>query len=103
MKLWIVTAAAVLAVSLNAAPENEQLKARQSQMLNRIQTELGLSDQQTKKWGEIQARYMQEHMKLRQAQNEEINVILSEAQQKKFEQMQQRFRQRLNQRMGEGQ
>lgn len=78
------------------------MKARQEQMLNRIQTELDLSDQQAKKWGEIQDHYMKEHMKLRQAQNDEINAILNEAQQKKFEQMQQRFRARLNKRMGGG-
>lgn len=107
MKIWITTAvAAALAATLNAAPaagpDAEQMKARQAQMLKRIQAELGLSDQQTKQWGEIQDRYMKEHMKLRAQQNKEINAMLTEEQQKKFELMQQRFRERLNTRMGGG-
>lgn len=102
MKKWIALAAAVMTASaLNAAqgPSEDMMKARQAQMLQRIQSELGLSDAQTKQWGEIQERYMQEHLKLRAEQNDEINKLLSKEQQEKFEQMQQRFRERLNQRM----
>ena len=105
MKKWMaLAAAAAMATVLNAAPaagqDADEMRARQAQMLNRIQAELGLSDQQTKQWGEIQDRYMKEHMKLRTEQNNEINAMLTEAQRKKFELMQQRFRERLNQRMG---
>ena len=105
MKKWIAAAAvaALTSTLLSAAPagpNTDAMKARQEQMLKQIQAELGLSDQQTKKWGEIQERYLKEHMKLRAQQNEEINAMLSKEQQKKFELMQQRFRERLNQRMG---
>jgi len=107
MNKWI---AAVLAAALSAtlyaapaAPDAEQAKAHQAQILKRIQSELGLSDQQTKQWGEIQDRFMKEHMKLRVQQNEELNAMLTKEQQQKFELMQQRFRERLNQRMGGGQ
>jgi len=105
MKKWMaLAAAAAMATVLNAAPaagqDADEMRARQAQMLSRIQAELGLSDQQTKQWGEIQDRYMKEHMKLRTEQNNEINAMLTEAQRKKFELMQQRFRERLNQRMG---
>ena len=105
MKKWIAAAAAAaLATTLFAAapagPDEAAMKARQEQMLKHIQAELGLSDQQTKKWGEIQEHYMQEHMKLRAQQNDEINAMLTKEQQKKFELMQQQFRERLNQRMG---
>lgn len=105
MNKWIAIAVAtVTASALYAAPaagqNAEQLKARQAHMLKRIQSELGLSDQQTKQWGEIQERYMKEHMKLRAQQNDEINAMLTKEQRKKFEQMQQRFRERLNRRMG---
>lgn len=105
MKKWVVTAAtAALATALYANPAAEQneaaMQAYKAQMLQRVQAELGLSDQQAKKWGEIQQHYMQEHMKLRVKQNEELNAMLTEEQQAKFEKMQQRFRQRLNQRMG---
>ena len=105
MKQWIAAAAAAVVTSslLAAAPAGPnagEMQARQDQMLTRIQAELGLSDQQTKQWGEIQDRYMKEHMKLRAQQNDEINAMLTKEQQEKFELMQQRFRERLNQRMG---
>jgi len=90
MKKWIGLAAVVAAVSTLAAaqgPNEEMMKAQQAQMLQRIQTELGLSDAQTKQWGEIQERYMKAHMKLRAEQNEEINKMLNKEQQQKFEQM----------------
>ncbi len=105
MKKWMTAAlAAAVTTTLYAAPamaQNEAaMKARQEQMLKRIQSELGLSDQQAKQWGDIQSRYMREHMKLRVQQNEEINALLTKEQRKKFELMQQRFRERLNSRMG---
>jgi len=105
MKKWIMAAAtAALTSTLFAAapagPDAETMKARQEQMLKHIQAELGLSDQQTKQWGEIQDKYMKAHMKLRDEQNAEINAMLTKEQQQKFEAMQQRFRERLNQRMG---
>jgi exonuclease VII large subunit len=107
MKKWIAAAAAAaLASSLYAAPtagpSEDAMKARQEMMLKRIQAQLGLSDQQTKQWGEIQERYMKAHLKLRAQQNDEINAMLTKEQQKKFELMQQRFRERLNQRMSGG-
>lgn len=103
MKKWMtaVLAAAVTTTLFAAPAQNEEaMKARQEQMLKRIQAELGLSDQQTKQWGEIQTRYMKEHMKLRAQQNEELNTMLTKEQRKKFEMMQKRFRERLNMRMG---
>lgn len=103
MKIWIGIAAAIAAAATLAAaqgPNEEMMKAQQAKMLERVQTELGLSDAQTKQWGEIQERYMKAHMKLRAEQNEEINKMLTKEQQQKFEEMQQRFRERLNQRMG---
>lgn len=102
MKRMAVTAL-MLATVLFAemTPEQEAImKARQAQMLKNIQAELGLSDAQTAKWAEIQERYMKQHQELRIKQNTEINAILNEAQQKKFEIMQQNFRKRLNQRIG---
>ncbi|MEJ2467568.1 MAG: hypothetical protein P8Y51_00590 [Campylobacterales bacterium] len=108
MKKWIAFAVtAAVASTLYAAPaagQNEAaMKARQEQMLKALQTQLGLSDQQTQKWGEIQERYMKAHMKLRVDQNNEINALLTEEQRKKFEQMQQAFRERLQKRMGAAQ
>ena len=102
-RIMAIAAAALASSLLSAAPAGanaDEMQARQEQMLKRIQSELGLSDQQTKQWGEIQDRYMKEHMKLRAQQNDEINAMLTKEQQKKFEIMQQRFRERLNQRMG---
>lgn len=105
MKKWIAIAVAAATTSaLYAAPaageKANHMKARQAHMLKRIQSELGLSDQQTKQWGGIQERYMKEHMKLRAKQNEELNAMLTKEQRQKFEMMQQRFRERLNHRMG---
>ena len=104
MKKVMTIAAVLLASALYAAPaagpNEDMMKARQEQMLKQIQTELGLSDQQTKQWGEIQERYMKEHLKLRAEQNAEINAMLTPEQQQKFEDMQQRFRERLNRQMG---
>ncbi|MHC3994027.1 hypothetical protein ACXWTF_04315 [Thiomicrolovo sp. ZZH C-3] len=104
MKKVTILAAALLASALYAAPaadqEAEAAKARQAAMLKQIQTELGLSDKQTKEWGEIHERYLEAHMKLRVDQNNEIQALLNDEQRKKFEEMQQRFRERLNQRMG---
>ena len=102
-RIMAIAAAALASSLLSAAPAGanaDEMQARQEQMLKRIQSELGLSDQQTKQWGEIQDRYMKEHMKLRAQQNDEINAMLTKEQQEKFELMQQRFRERLNQRMG---
>lgn len=105
MKKWVVTAvitATVTVLYANPAAERseESMQAYKAKMLQRVQAELGLNDQQAKQWGEIQQHYMQEHMKLRTKQNEEINALLTKEQQVKFEKMQQRFRQRLNHRMG---
>ena len=105
MKKVVTLAAALLTATLYAAPADNKdmqaaLKARQEQMLQAIQKELGLSDAQTKKWAEIQDRYIQAHLKLQTEQNGEINALLTDEQRKKFEEMQQRFRERLNQRMG---
>jgi len=102
-RIMAVAAAALASTLLTAAPAEpnaDEMKARQAQMLQRIQQDLGLSDQQTKQWGEIQERYMKEHMKLRAQQNDEINAMLTKEQQEKFELLQQHFRERLNQRMG---
>ena len=103
MKKVMTIAALSLVSALYAAQpagtNEDAMKARQEQMLKYIQAELGLTDKQTKKWGEIQEHYMKEHMKLRSEQNAEINAMLTKEQQKKFEQMQQRFRERLNARM----
>jgi hypothetical protein len=108
MKKWIAFAVtAAVASTLYAAPaagQNEEaMKARQEMMLKALQTQLGLSDRQTQQWGEIQERYMKAHMKLRVDQNNELNAMLSEEQRKKFEQMQQAFRERLQKRMGTAQ
>jgi Zn-dependent metalloprotease len=104
MKKFTILAAALLASALYAAPAADQqaeaAKARQAEMLKQIQAELGLSDKQTQQWGEIHERYLKAHMKLRVEQNNEIEALLNDEQQKKFEAMQQRFRERLNQRMG---
>jgi Spy/CpxP family protein refolding chaperone len=108
MKKWIAFAVtAAVASALYAAPAADQnaeaVKARQAQMLKGLQMQLGLSDQQTQQWGEIQERYMKAHMKLRVEQNNELNAMLTEEQRKKFEQMQQAFRERLQKRMGAAQ
>ncbi|MBD3801267.1 MAG: hypothetical protein IE886_07490 [Campylobacterales bacterium] len=104
MKKVTILAAAVLASALYAAPAADQqveaMQARQTEMLKQIQTELGLSDKQTQQWREIHERYLKAHMKLRVDQTHEIEALLNDEQQKKFEVMQQRFRERLNQRMG---
>ncbi len=102
MKKWIVTvaAAATVATGLFAADQDEAIKARQAQMLQAIQKELGLTDAQTKKWGDIQQSYLEKHMKLQEAQTKEINALLTDDQRKKFEEMQRRFREQLTQRMG---
>ncbi|UFS63344.1 hypothetical protein LOH54_04245 [Sulfurimonas sp. HSL-3221] len=105
MKKVTILAAALLASALYAAPSAEQqqaeaMKARQEAMLKQIQAELGLSDKQTKQWGDIHERYLKAHMKLRVDQNNEIQALLTDEQRKKFEAMQQRFREQLNKQMG---
>jgi len=107
MNKWIGTVlTAALSATLYAAPaagtNDDAIKARQAEMLKAIQKELGLSDQQTVKWGEIQDRYLKKHMQLQMDQTKEINDLLTDEQRKKFEEMQQRFRERLNQRMSGG-
>jgi len=102
-KVMIFVAAGVLASALYASPAEDQaaaLKAQQEQMLKKLQEQLGLSDAQTKKWGEIQSRYMEEHMKLQVEQTKEINALMNDDQRKKFEELQRQYRERLMERMG---
>jgi len=73
-----------------------EMEMRRNLMLERIQAELGLSDQQTLEWGRIQDKYMVEHQKLRNEQNDEIDAILTEEQKKRFEKMQENFRKGLS-------
>lgn len=102
MKKSIAVAMAAL-ITLSAWAEELQQPKQVNSMLQGIQKELGLSDKQTKQWGEIQQRYMAEHMKLREAQQKEIESMLSSEQQKKFAEMQQRFRERMQRRFAKQQ
>jgi Spy/CpxP family protein refolding chaperone len=95
-----VVAIALLTLSATATfadtTTKSDMEMRRDLMLERIQAELGLSDQQTLEWGRIQDRYMVEHQRLRNEQNAEINAMLTDEQKKRFEKMQENFRKGLS-------
>lgn len=92
----------VLISAVQAEPTVKSGLLEQRDMaLRSIKAELGLSDQQTIEWGRIQDKYIAAHARLYEEQNRELNSILTDAQIKKYEMIQERSRKSLNSSVGQ--